>query len=182
MRKLMTNIIKTVILVVAGITTVIAQPTLGSTRFEQGGEKDFFTTESNPEALCLAMNIYHEARGDNLAGKYAVADVVINRMHDDRYPDNICDVIYEGRQYANGQMIRNQCQFSWYCDGKKDTPTNRDSWRESQEIAYKILVLGDFRGITEGATHYHATYVDPTWNRRMQHIGRIGEHLFFRAP
>jgi spore germination cell wall hydrolase CwlJ-like protein len=78
--------------------------------------------------------------------------------------------------------IRNRCQFSWYCDGMSDEPKNKDAWRDAQEIAYKLYHLGVFRGITEGATHYHATYVNPSWNKRMQNIGRIGAHRFFRAP
>lgn len=158
---------------------------------------ELYNQKNNQQAYCMAMNIYHEARGDNLAGKYAVADVVINRMHDDRYPNTICEVVMQGpvteswktRQDPNlpdsqrtYNPVRNKCQFSWYCDGKDDTPHNMDVWRESQEIAYNILQLEMYRGISEGATHYHATYVDPSWNRRMQHIGRIGDHLFFRAP
>ena len=78
-------------------------------------------------------------------------------------------------------MVKNKCQFSWYCDGKEDNTPNAEMWRQSQAIAYQIVILGTMRGITEGATHYHATYVNPSWNRGMDDIGRIGAHLFFRA-
>ena len=78
--------------------------------------------------------------------------------------------------------VRNKCQFSWWCDGKSDEPRDADAWLEAQEIAYLIMQLENFVGISEGSTHYHATYVNPDWNKKMQHVGRIGSHLFFRQP
>jgi len=149
-----------------------------------------YTEESHPDEYCLALNIYHEARSDNIAGQYAVADVVLNRVADKRYPNDICSVVHEGKisQWHLKQdpprtvMVRNKCQFSWYCDGLPDEPKLTDSWRRAQLIAYYIIQYGRMRGISEGATHYHATYVDPLWNRKLDPIGRIGEHLFFRWP
>tara|TARA_B100001094_G_C18191648_1_gene807707 strand:+ start:178 stop:834 length:657 start_codon:yes stop_codon:yes gene_type:complete len=149
------------------------------------------------QALCMALNIYYESRSDNLAGQYAVADVVLNRMHDDRYPDTICDVVRQGpvreswktkqdpdlpedqRKY---NPIRNMCQFSWYCDGKSDDPKDETGWAQAQYVAGAIMYSGKYRGITEGATHYHATYVKPKWrlDRGMNHIGRVGSHIFYR--
>lgn len=181
------------VVLLLGIASAAAADTL------MPGPKDpgeLYNQKNNQQAYCLAMNIYHEARGDNLAGKYAVADVVINRVESTRYPNTVCEVVMQGpvreswktrqdpdlpdseRKY---NPVRNKCQFSWWCDGRDDTPYNMDRWRESQEIAYMILVMGNYRGIAEGATHYHATYVNPNWNRNMQHVGRIGEHLFFRT-
>lgn len=141
------------------------------------------TTQDNksPQALhCLAQNIYFEARGSNLADKVAVADVVLNRKKDRRYPDTVCGVVQQAKLDANGQPRRNMCQFSWYCDGKSDTPTDIDRWEEAKLLAYQILVHGKYRGITEGATHYHATYVNPRWASSFQQVGRIGEHIFYR--
>ena len=137
---------------------------------------------------CLALNIYHEARSDNLAGRVAVADVVLNRVRDNRYPNNICDVVKQAKLSQwwldNGREvpIRNQCQFSWWCDGLSDEPTNSSVWEESLLIATNLLIHNEYRGITEGATHYHATYVNPRWikDRGMHVIGRIGEHIFYR--
>lgn len=143
--------------------------------------QELFTKIERPQLYCLAKNIYFEARGDTLAGRYAVADVVLNRVKDRRYPETICDVVRQGQKDSNGNMKKNRCQFSWYCDGKKDNTPNAEMWRQSQAIAYQIVILGTMRGITEGATHYHATYVNPSWNRGMDDIGRIGAHLFFRS-
>ena len=139
-----------------------------------------FGSENEPEAWCLAQNIYYEARGSNLADQLAVADVVLNRVQDTRYPNTICEVVRQGRKHANGQMVRNQCQFSWYCDGKSDYPTDRDAWVNAQQRAYMMIVHNDFRGISQGATHYHANYVSPSWARNFDLVGRIGVHVFYR--
>lgn len=134
------------------------------------------------ELECLALNIYHEARGSNLADQYAVADVTLNRVHNDRYPDTICEVVKQAQNDGNGNPIRNRCQFSWWCDGKNDKPNNETAWANSQYVAGNIAIGDKFRGITEGSTHYHASYVHPNWtdDRGMNHIGRIGSHIFYR--
>ena len=155
------------------------------------------TLIDNRQAHCLALNVYYEARGSNLADMYAVSDVVLNRVRDSRYPNTICEVVYQGptreswktkqdpnlpdeeRQY---NPIRNMCQFSWYCDGKNDIPKDETGWATAQMVAGSILFANKHRGLTEGATHYHATYVRPNWrnDRGMQHVGRIGSHIFYR--
>lgn len=145
-----------------------------------GEAKGLFTADNKPEMWCLAQNIYYEARGSNRADRIAVADVVLNRVQDTRYPNTICGVVQQGKQYADGRMVRNRCQFSWYCDGKSDWPTNMDVWVDAQQIAYNMLVHNDGRGLTEGATHYHADYVSPKWARTLQLTGRIGVHIYYR--
>lgn len=140
------------------------------------------------EYQCMALNIYHEARSDNLAGKIAVADVVLNRVNDSRYPDTICGVVYDAKmstwhkQEGRDVPLRNRCQFSWFCDGLSDEPKSGVSWNEAKHIAKQFLDNGEYRGITEGATHYHATYVKPYWvtGKGMHMIGQIGEHIFYR--
>tara|TARA_B100001057_G_scaffold185536_1_gene186338 strand:+ start:443 stop:1087 length:645 start_codon:yes stop_codon:yes gene_type:complete len=152
---------------------------------------------NDEQAICMALNIYYESRSDNLAGQYAVADVVLNRMHDDRYPNTVCEVIQQGPTKESWKTkqdpelpdeervfnpIRHKCQFSWYCDGKSDDPKDETGWVQAQYVAGAILYSDKYRGITEGATHYHATYVKPRWanDRGMNHIGRIGAHIFYR--
>ena len=149
--------------------------------FAQAGQaKGLFTAEDNPEMWCLAQNVYYEARGSNRADRIAVADVVLNRVQHTYYPNTICGVVHQGKQYASGQMIRNKCQFSWYCDGKSDWPKDMDAWVEAQQIAYNMIAFQDARGITEGATHYHADYVMPNWAKDFHLVGRIGVHIFYR--
>ena len=147
--------------------------------------QELYREASNPQEYCLALNIYHEARGSNFADQMAVADVVLNRVEDNRYPDTVCEVVKQGKykpSWKTGELIpvRNQCQFSWWCDGKSDEPKDTDAWRSAQQSAYMIMQYQDFRGITEGSTHYHATYVSPQWARGFQLIGRIGDHIYYR--
>ena len=144
--------------------------------------KGLFSPENNPEAWCLAQNVYYEARSSNRADRIAVADVVLNRVIDTRYPNTICEVVHQGRKNPNGTMKRNMCQFSWYCDGKKETVNDKKAWIKAQYIAYQMLYADRFRGITEGATHYHAHYVNPNWARKIQFIDNIGSHKFYRWP
>lgn len=135
---------------------------------------------------CLALNIYFESRDQSLVGRIAVADVVLNRVADDYYPDTICEVVTQAivRKNWKGNIlpVRNQCQFSWYCDGLRDEPQDPRAWLQAVSIATDMMQYGDFRGITEGSTHYHATYVEPNWvnDRGMAYIGMIGDHEFYR--
>lgn len=136
---------------------------------------------STPAEECLALNVYYESRSDNMAGKYAVADVVLNRVADARYPNTICNVVKQGKLgTVGGEIRRNMCQFSWFCDGKSDVPADEDSWQKAQIVAYNIINHRKFRGITEGATHYHATYVNPYWIDTVELVGTIGQHIFYR--
>ena len=144
-----------------------------------------FNEEQFPEVNCMALNIYYETRGSSLADSYAVADVVLNRVEDTRYPNSICEVVYQGKKTASGQMKRNKCQFSWYCDGKSDVPRDKEAWKRAQSIAWDIVQWDRYRGITEGATHYHAHYVNPQWNKSRKgfsitRLGRIGVHIYYR--
>ena len=141
---------------------------------------ELYSEDTHPQEYCLALNIYYESRGSNYADQVAVADVVINRVEDTRYPDSICEVVKQGNKHPNGQMKRNQCQFSWYCDGKADVPTNTDAWISAQQTAWFMIWDKKYRGITEGATHYHANYVSPKWAKELQLVGRIGTHIFYR--
>ena len=156
---------------------------------------ELYSAENQPELYCLAMNIYHEARAEPIAGQYAVADVTINRTLDTRYPNTVCEVVMQARWKESWKTkqhkdlpddqrimipIRNQCQFSWFCDGRSDQVHDNDAWRKSQEIAYRIVTERKFRGVTEGATHYHATYVSPSWRKDFDLVGRIGVHIFYR--
>ena len=139
-----------------------------------------YTADDRPEEWCLAQNVYYEARGSSYADMIAVADVVLNRVQDERYPNTVCEVVQQGEKNANGTMKRHRCQFSWYCDGKSDKPANMDAWVLAQQIAYNMYTHGDFRGLTEGATHYHANYVNPSWTRTLTLTGTIGVHKFYR--
>ena len=71
------------------------------------------------EAHCLALNAYHEARSESVAGIIAVSQVVLNRVKSPMFPNSICEVVFQGG------TKRDRCQFSWHCDGKSDHPRNQ---------------------------------------------------------
>lgn len=118
---------------------------------------------------CMAMNVYHEARGESWEGQAAVVHVTLNRVADPRFPDSICDVVWQSGQ------------FSWTQDGRSDYPHDEGAWRLSQDIAsiaYDRWLVGE--DFSEGATFYHAHWVSPSWARQFEETVEIGVHTFYR--
>ena len=132
--------------------------------------------------MCLALNTYHEAKNQSMIGQVATAQVVMNRVEDSRYPNTVCEVVKQGPKYKGSDVpVRHKCQFSWFCDGKSDEP-KRDSkeWFKAQDYARIVLSGRIALDVTEGATHYHATYVKPAWAKTKTRTTRIEKHIFYR--
>ena len=131
--------------------------------------------------MCMAANIYHEAKNQSMLGQFAVAQVVMNRVEYSRFPDTVCEVVKQGLTYRNGKVVIGKCQFSWYCDGKSDEP-NRDSKAWSNAIRHASIIMTETINIdvTDGATHYHASYVRPAWAKTKKRTTRIDKHIFYR--
>ena len=122
--------------------------------------------------LCIALNIYFEARSEDLQGKVAVGSVVMNRIAHERFPDSACDVVYQG-----GDKVRHRCQFSWFCDGLSDNPYEKDEWKQAYTLAIWIYGIG-LPDITEGALWYHSNDVSPKW--ATTDYTQIGSHKFYK--
>ena len=132
------------------------------------------------ELDCMSKNIYFEAAIESTAGKIAVGQVVLNRMNSKYYPDTVCEVVKQGRHYANGFPVRDRCQFSWYCDGKHDVPYPGQLWKKSQDIAKFMLTSGYEVDITDGALNYHADYIpNPRWAKETNKTVKIDRHIFY---
>lgn len=101
-------------------------------------------------------------------GQVAVAEVTLNRVASDRYPDNVCDVVWQRRQ------------FSWTHDGRSDRPTDVEAWAEAQRIALMVAVSRDVTFIDAEMTHYHANYVSPYWARSYEKVAVVGAHIFYK--
>ena len=114
-------------------------------------------------------------------GKVAVAQVVMNRVKDTRYPNTVCDVVKQGLTYKwkPSLPIKNRCQFSWYCDGKSDKPREAKAWRTAMHVANGVY-NGHLDDFVEGSTHYHAYYVNPSWAETKTYVTRIDDHIFYR--
>ena len=126
------------------------------------------------EWKCLAQAIYFEARGEDLRGQFAVAEVILNRVDSPRYPSTVCDVVYQGSKR------RHACQFSFACDGKAEKMVDKDAIATAGRIA-RLMLDGEARTLTNGATYFHARYVRPSWARKFELTARIGAHVFYRA-
>ena len=124
---------------------------------------------------CLAKNIYWEAAGEPFEGKVAVAQVTMNRLESGRFAKDVCGVVYQ----KNVVYDRVICQFSWFCENNhKVRPVHPALFKESEEVAKKVL-LENFRlPSMKDALYYHADYVSPGWKKPK--IGKIGAHIFYK--
>lgn len=131
------------------------------------------------QVLCLAMNVYFEARGESLTGKIAVAQVTMNRVNLST-KRSVCSIVKE------------DSQFSWY--NSRQVPTvvlysrqgeiiekNLAAWTESQMVAVTVMTMKT-QDVTQGATHfYNPKKARPVWRTRFPVVAEIGNHLFLRA-
>lgn len=120
------------------------------------------------EIRVLALNMYHEARGEGPIAMQMVGEVTLNRVASVNYPNSICKVVYQ------------KGQFSW--TKKKDqTPHEKESWDLAMKIA-EDLVNGDIHYIDNGATHFlnpSSVSKTPKWARRFEKVGKYGSHVFY---
>lgn len=117
--------------------------------------------------VCLALNVYHEARGQGAEGQDAVAHVTLNRVADRGFPDEVCAVVFQRHQ------------FSWYWDGRSDQPMELAAWETAKDVA-KAAVEDKTEDPTDGATFYHTDKVSPRWAKSFTVVAKIGDHIFYR--
>ncbi|MGF1660260.1 MAG: cell wall hydrolase [Rubrimonas sp.] len=124
------------------------------------------------EVACLALNVYHEARGESAKGQAAVAHVTLNRVRSARYPDRVCEVVT--------QKWSGVCQFSWYCDRRSDQPLDMAAFDKSMRVALDV-VSGRRADPTGGATYFIARSIaEPDWAQRLTRTVSIDGHHFYR--
>jgi spore germination cell wall hydrolase CwlJ-like protein len=125
---------------------------------------------------CLALNIFHEARSESKAGQRAVASVTLNRVASKRYPNTICEVVYEKRW----DRIRKRYvgAFSWT---EFDQPPKLKSkaWYRAWQIA-EVAYKEKDKKFLNGAVFYHAKYIKPSWARKKKPVAKIGSHIFYK--
>ena len=138
--------------------------------------KSYVSIENVDRTLdCLAMNIYKEAGHESFEGKVAIAQVTLNRVDNPKFPNDVCMVVHQ----KNVVMEKVVCQFSWYCEnGGRPKIKHPELYKESYEVAKKVL-LENFRlSSMKDALYFHAVYVSPNWGK--ERIGVIGNHIFYR--
>lgn len=124
------------------------------------------------QAQCLALAMYWEAKAEGRSGMRAVGHVVLNRTRDERFPDSPCAVVYEGGEGRG-------CQFSWYCDGRSDRPTEPRNWRVAQALAAELL-SGQLDDTTQGSLFFHAKRLKTPWRVPRTKTVIVGNHVFYR--
>jgi len=132
------------------------------------------------ELMCLATNVYHEARSEGEQGRRAVAWVTLNRTMSKHYPATICEVVHQAVKDEKGNPVKNKCQFSWYCDGKADNIEDQKAWLEAETIAIDVLEkFGKETDPTGRSVMYHAEYVEPDWIDTYKREVEIDSHIFY---
>ena len=122
--------------------------------------------------MCMALNIFFEARSEPIQGQIAVAEVTLNRVASDDYPNTICEVVLQ----ENSQG----CQFSWWCDGKSDSPKEHNSFQTSKSLAKLMIEDGQYISVVgKNATHYHTDDIKPYWSDDMVKVEQVGKHIFY---
>lgn len=116
---------------------------------------------------CMAMNIYHEARGESKLGQIAVAHVTLNRVKSKLYPNTICKVVYQ------------HGQFSWTQDNISDKPKHKKLYDKIKLLSIDIM-KGKYKDPTFGAMYFHTRQISPRWMNRVKRTVTIGNHIFYR--
>ena len=136
----------------------------------------FISAEDRTKQLaCLTKNIYNEAGFEPFEGKVAVAQVTINRSESGQFPSDICKVVYQ----KNVVYEKVLCQFSWYCEtASAIKPKNTAQFRESEMVARQVLLEGFRLPSLKQALYFHATHINPKWNR--ERVATIAGHVFYK--
>jgi len=134
--------------------------------------KKMVEAKLNREINCMARNIYFESASEPVKGKIAVAQVTMNRVKSGQFPSTVCAVVHQKTAY-DGRVV---CQFSWVCEGNLKIRAPR-LYDESMIVARRVMLDGLRLPELRGAKYFHATYVQPGWNRQPK--ARIGNHIFY---
>ena len=132
------------------------------------------TLDQRRALLCLTQAVYYEAGFEPLAGRRAVAQVVLNRLRHPAFPKSVCGVVYQ----RNSTPV---CQFTFVCDGSLYRQPAAAAWTQAEQIA-RAALAGYVERSVGAATHYHADYVAPTWAPLLTKVSKLGAHIFYRWP
>jgi len=137
-------------------------------------ERQNLRAVSDADFHCLQQNVYWEARNQSTLGQVAVAWVTLNRMMDDRWPGNVCKVVWQPKQ------------FSWTHDGLSDEPDLTDTleaqaWHDAGVVAEVVLIewARGRSGPLQGAVMFHADYSRPVWRHSFHRVAQVDDHIFY---
>lgn len=154
------------------ITALCAMVGFGAFHWTEAQAETRLNQFTEDDVHCLQQNIYFEARNQSTLGQRAVAWVTLNRMTDDRYPNTVCGVVWQSKQ------------FSWTHDGKADRPAanEQEEWTTAGFIARSVMRRWAFdqESPVQDADHYHADYVTPGWAAQGERLVKVDNHIFYR--
>ena len=165
--------------------TLTAMVGIGAYHIQEAQAQQAVQNIPEEDKHCLQQNIFFEARNQSTLGQVAVAWVTLNRVENSSYPTSICQVVKQGLKNADGSMVRNKCQFSWYCDGKSDRiPDNviaQRAWEDAGIVAEVVLLdwARSKASPVKDAVMYHADYVNPYWASSYNRVAQIDSHIFY---
>ncbi|HAX92086.1 MAG TPA: cell wall hydrolase [Rhodospirillaceae bacterium] len=149
-----------------------ASPSKKITRPEAQGVDPSGEKSLNDAITCLSRTIYWEARGEQVASMEAIANVVMNRLGHEGFPNTVCDVVKQGQEQGS-------CQFSWWCDGRSDDAEEEEPYAIAKEVARKALNR-QLTDQTYGAMYFHQKKEKPNWSRKYIKTAEIGEFVFYK--
>jgi N-acetylmuramoyl-L-alanine amidase len=161
--------------IIVGLLTTFAVVLVGAVAYQE--ERRQRAKEVHRQNVaCLARNIYYEARGEPVAGQYAVAEVTMNRKASRRFPRTVCEVVYQ----KNWDPIRKRHvgAFSWTEFDAVPEPVG-DEWIRALAIAEAVYYRRHPPAVN-GALFYHGNYIKPSWAKEKRQVARIGRHIFYR--
>ena len=128
---------------------------------------DFSVVSNGQELGCLAMNIYHEGRGESAKGRAAIASVTMNRVRSSRYPNTVCEVVWQRKQ------------FSWTAVAPRHhVIKDPKAWSQALVVA-QLFLSGAQISLVGDATHYHTIHVQPEWRDSSKLVALVGDHIFY---
>jgi N-acetylmuramoyl-L-alanine amidase len=142
----------------------------------QDDRRGFVRDYHAQQLACLARNVYFEARGEPLAGQFAVAEVTMNRRASRHYPKTVCEVVHQ--QNWDPTRRRKVGAFSWTEFKTLPEPVG-DEWRRAQSIA-EAVYYNRYEPRLQGALHFHANYIKPDWAHQKKPLAKIGKHIFYK--
>lgn len=147
-------------------------------------QSGLLTKKDYKQIVCLAKNMYFEARNQPDEGIEAVGFVTLNRVESGLFPNTICGVVYDAKYHADtkgNKPIRYGCQFTWYCDDIEDKIVDVETWNHVYGIAYNLyLNYKTMDDVTKGATYYHTTSAHPKWDKVSVKTAKIEDHVFYK--
>ncbi len=167
--------------------TVVATPSIAGSAADVAREADFLQRNGWPlyalvdkysagapltdEATCIAVAVYHEARGESLEGQMAVAKVIMNRAASGKYPTSWCGVVKQPWQFS---FVNPRSGYMPSVDQASA------AWRKALGVT-RLAVANAVDSVPADCLWYHAEYVAPSWGRRLTRVEKIGAHIFYRS-